>query len=80
MADIIELSGYLDQPDWESMDREELVRCRDNVRARLELLEEREPQDMESQAYQDWGERHEALEDLADELWDRLDELGGGDD
>lgn len=30
---------------------------------------------MDSDAYEDWGERHEALEDLADELQDRLDEL-----
>ena len=36
---------------------------------------ELEPEDMDSDAYEDWGERHEALEDLADELQDRLDEL-----
>ena len=41
----------------------------------LEQLDELEPEDMDSDAYEDWGERHEALEDLADELQDRLDEL-----
>ena len=30
---------------------------------------------MNSEAYEQWGEEHEALEDLVDELQDRLDEL-----
>ena len=32
---------------------------------------------MNSEAYEDWGDRHEALEDLADEIQDLLDEMGG---
>ena len=31
--------------------------------------------ELDGDAYEVWGERHEALEDLADELQDRLDEL-----
>ena len=31
---------------------------------------------MNSEAYELWGDRHEELEDLADEVLDRLDELG----
>ena len=30
---------------------------------------------MNSDAYEEWGEEHEALEDLVDEVLDRLDEL-----
>ena len=41
----------------------------------LEHLDELEPEDMDSDAYEVWGERHEALEDMAAELQDRLDEL-----
>ena len=32
---------------------------------------------MDSEEYESWGDRHEALEDLTDEILDRLDELGG---
>ena len=28
---------------------------------------------MESEAYEAWGDQHEELEDLADEIMDRLD-------
>ena len=37
--------------------------------------DEEEPEDMESEAYQAWGDRHEVLEDLADDIVDRLEEL-----
>lgn len=30
---------------------------------------------MAGEAYEAWGDRHEALEDLADEIHDRLDGL-----
>ena len=39
----------------------------------IKVLEE--PEDMASEAYEIWGGRREALEDLADDLMDRLDEL-----
>ena len=32
---------------------------------------------MESEEYEAWGDRHEELEDLADELMERLEELDG---
>ena len=40
-------------------------------------LDREEPEDMESEAYEDWGDRHEELEDLADELLDLLEERKG---
>ena len=33
-----------------------------------------EPEDMESEDYEDWARRHEALEDLADDILDLLEE------
>ena len=30
--------------------------------------------DMDSEEYEAWGDRHEELEDLVDEIWDRLEE------
>ena len=55
------------------MHREELTACLAEVRAALDRLDEKEPADMESDAYERWASRHEPLEDLADELLDRLD-------
>ena len=64
-------------PDTETMDRKELKACLQEVRERIADLDEREPGDMESEEYEAWGDRHEELEDLADELIERLEELDG---
>lgn len=77
MSDIIDFSQYAQLPDPDGMDREELLDYLAEVRAQISLLDEEEPEDMESEAYDTWGDRHEALEDLADEIQDLLDELGG---
>ena len=42
----------------------------------LETLNEDEPEDETSEEFVDWAEEHEALEDLADEIIDRLESLG----
>ena len=41
----------------------------------LNDMDEREPADMNSEEYETWGDRHEELEDLADEIIDRLEEM-----
>ena len=61
-------------PDTETMDREELKDYLARVRAELDRLDGEEPQDMDSEEYEAWGDRHEELEDLVDEIWDRLEE------
>ena len=63
------------QPDLTSMGREELEDYLETVRDWIARLDEEEPEDMESEAYEAWGDRHEALEDLADDIMDRLEEL-----
>ena len=75
MADIISFDAYAGEPDPEGMGREELLAYLASVRSRLSQLDGQEPEDMDSEAYQAWGDRHEALEDLADEIRDLLDEL-----
>lgn len=75
MADIIDFSQYAQTPGLDSMDREELSAFLRDVRTQIARLDEEEPGDMESEEYELWGDRHEELEDLADEILDRLDEL-----
>ena len=77
MADLLDFSAYAEEPDLDAMDPERLRDYLDTVRARIDALDGQEPEDMESEAYEEWGDRHEELEDLADEIRDRLDELGG---
>ena len=62
-------------PDLAAMDRAELERCLDTVRSWIVRLDEEEPEDMESEEYEAWGDRHEALEDLVDDIMDRLEAL-----
>lgn len=68
MAEIISFPGDLD-----ALDRTELRAWLDRVRREIAELDEAEPEDMMSEAYDVWADRHEALEDLADDLMDRLD-------
>ena len=74
MADFLEFDGGF-APNIEDMDREELKACLREVRERIADLDEREPADMNSEEYEAWGDRHEELEDLADEIIDRLEEM-----
>ena len=53
----------------------ELLAYLDTLRSQIAELDEEEPADMESEAYEDWGQRHEDLEDLVDDVLDRLEEL-----
>ncbi len=76
MAQWIDLSQYAEGPELHTLSRERLQAYLETVRERIALLDEQEPEDMDSEEYECWGDRHEALEDLADEIQDRLDEWG----
>jgi chromosome segregation ATPase len=65
----------MDFMDLDTMDRQELTDALERVRALIEALDEEEPRDMNSEAYEEWGERHEELEDLADEIMDLLEDM-----
>lgn len=62
-------------PDLSSMDRDQLESYFQNVHAQIAQLDEEEPEDMNSEEYDAWGDHWEELEDLADEIMDLLDEL-----
>ena len=57
------------------MDREELKELLARLREQIAQLDEREPRNMESEEYEAWGEAHEELEDLVDDILDRLEEM-----
>ena len=69
MADIINFGAYRDPAD---MEKAELLAYLETLRGQIAELDEAEPADMESEAYEDWGQRHE---DLVDDVLDRLEEL-----
>ena len=70
MADVFEFEAFCDP---EEMDREELLAYLEALKERIAELDEAEPEDMESEEYEVWGEKHEELEDLVDEVRDLLD-------
>ena len=63
------------EDDLASLNREELRSRLETVHLRIAELDAQEPEDMESEEYEVWGDRHEELEDMADELMERLDEM-----
>lgn len=62
-------------PDVQSMDAPALTAYLEQLRDKIAALDEAEPKNMNSDAYEVWGAQHEELEDLVDEVLDRLDEL-----
>ena len=76
MAKIIDFNNFQnEEPDLEQMNREELTAYLEQLQSLIAQLDADEPADMESEAYEEWGDRHELLEDLVDEVMDRLEAL-----
>ena len=67
MGELIEL---FHSPD----SKADLLSLRQDLRAQLDELDAREPEDMGSEEYEQWGDLHEDLEDQIDEILDMLDE------
>lgn len=59
----------------EDMDEQQLQEQLALLRQRLEALDEKEPKNMNSEAYEQWAELHEDLEDQIDEVLDLLEDL-----
>lgn len=62
--------------DPKTMEPEELRAYLEDVRCELETMDEEEPEDETGEEFVDWAERHEELEDLADEIVELLEALG----
>ena len=62
--------------DPDTMDPEELRAYLSDIRQELEAMDEDEPEDETREEFVDWAEAHEELEDLADEIIERLEARG----
>lgn len=62
----------LENLDLEEMSLEDLVALQEKLMERMGALSEIEPEDMDSEAFEQWSEQYEKLEDLADDVADLL--------
>lgn len=70
------MGRIVDFPSPNGEERQALLEELERERQEIAALDLEEPADMDSEAYKVWGDRHEELEDQADDLMDRLEELG----
>lgn len=57
------------------MDQAQLQAHYAAMQEQLHLLDAKEPKDMNCDAYEEWADEHEELEDYLDEILDRMEEL-----
>ena len=57
------------------MTLEELKAHYAQMQEELIALDAKEPKNMHSEAYEEWADEHEELEDYLDEILDRMEEL-----
>ena len=74
MAEIIDFPTQNEEPEGDEMSREELLELLERVRGEIAALDAKEPKNMNSEAYEDWADRHEELEDQVDEILELLGE------
>ena len=80
MAEIFEFPPCGDEGAPAAGSRKELIAYLASVEEQIDQMNQQEPPGMSGEEYEAWADRHEELEDLADDLRDRLDELGGSHD
>ncbi len=56
------------------MDSDELISLLENLNMQIEKLNEQEPEDMMSDEYELWGDKHEKLEDLIEIICEILEQ------
>ena len=61
--------------DLDTMTPEQLKTYQTELLQQLAALDAKEPKNMNSDAYEEWGDLHEELEDLLDEIQDLLEEM-----
>ena len=74
MAEIIECPAQNGAEDTDELSREELLTLLERLRAEIAVLDEKEPKNMNSEAYETWADRHEELEDQVDEILELLED------
>lgn len=74
MAEIIEFPVQNGAEDTDELSREELLTLLERLRAEIAALDEKEPKNMNNEAYETWADRHEELEDQVDEILELLED------
>lgn len=74
MAEIIEFPAQNGAEDTDELSREELLTLLERLRAEIAALDEKEPKNMNSEAYETWADRHEELEDQVDEILELMED------
>lgn len=74
MAEIIEFPVQNGAEDTDELSREKLLTLLERLRAEIAALDEKEPKNMNSEAYETWADRHEELEDQVDEILELLED------
>lgn len=74
---ILPFPAAMEEPDVEEMTVEELKDYFAHLETLLEALDQQEPEDEESEAYDDWADEHEDLEDRMDEVRELLEDREG---
>ena len=74
MDEIIEFPAQNGAEDTDELSREELLTLLERLRAEIAALDEKEPKNMNSEAYETWADRHEELEDQVDEILELLED------
>ena len=64
-----------EEPDIDEMTVEELQEYQAQLKQQIADLDENKPEDQESEEFNDWADAHEELEDLLDDVIDKLEEL-----
>jgi len=75
MAELIPFPGTVEEPDIDSMTLEELTELLDELTDLCAQMDATEPEAMEGDEFEAWAQRHEELEDLIDDVVDRIEEL-----
>ena len=72
---IIAFPAKEEPEDIYEMDLQQLQAHYAAMQEELHALDAKEPKNMNSEAYEEWGDLHEELEDLVDDVLDRLEEM-----
>ena len=75
MSDVIAFPRKEEPKDLYEMTLEEVRDHYAAMQQELHQLDAKEPRNMNSEAYEEWADEHEELEDYLDEILDRIEEL-----
>jgi hypothetical protein len=75
MSNVIAFPGQEEPEDIYEMNLQQLQAHYAAMQEELRALDAKEPKNMNSEAYEEWADEHEELEDAIDEVLELLDEL-----